>query len=239
MSKFISEKLKAILAPYYKLNRDKSEITHITCPDTSVVLATRNTLSTNNQAEAFPPVTPNFVAEICSDNDSWDYCHNKMLDYMASGVDEGILIDPLDQTLTWYRINGNNVVWRTRNNPSTFRSRILNGFTLNLHAPSLAHNDDDVGNPRNIGANMATSTTQSPSYKVDNQQFSRNAEEIQMVSDDLWPRVCSTSPIEGVDEEFLLFRLQLEIFILRILSNESSSRPSTATHIFTHCLRDI
>ncbi|CAB4414172.1 unnamed protein product [Rhizophagus irregularis] len=181
-----------------------------------------------------------------------------MLDYMASGVDEGILIDPLDQTLTWYRINGNNVVWRTRNNPSTFRSRILNGFTLNLHAyvnavcihlespsrnpsqaPSLAHNDDDVGNPRNIGANMATSTTQSPSYKVDNQQFSRNAEEIQMVSDDLWPRVCSTSPIEGVDEEFLLFRLQLEIFILRILSNESSSRPSTATHIFTHCLRDI
>ncbi|PKY17494.1 hypothetical protein RhiirB3_430135 [Rhizophagus irregularis] len=52
---------------------------------------------------------------------------------MASGVDEGILIDPLDQTLTWCRINGNNVVWNTRNNPSTFRSRILNGFTLNLH----------------------------------------------------------------------------------------------------------
>ncbi|RIA81167.1 hypothetical protein C1645_744720 [Glomus cerebriforme] len=57
-------------------------------PDASVVLTARwNTLSTNEQAEAFPRVAPNFVAEIRSDNDSWEYCHNKMLVYM---VDEGI-----------------------------------------------------------------------------------------------------------------------------------------------------
>ncbi|CAI2195170.1 4507_t:CDS:2, partial [Funneliformis geosporum] len=34
-----------------------------------------NTLSDNDQNEAFPSVVPNFVAEIRSDNDSEDYCY--------------------------------------------------------------------------------------------------------------------------------------------------------------------
>ncbi|CAB4479185.1 unnamed protein product [Rhizophagus irregularis] len=90
-------------------------------------------LTRNEQEEAFPSVTPNFIAEVRSVNDSWQFCHDKMLVYMDAGVDEGILIDPIDRTLTCYRISRNNIVWGTRNNPRSFTSRILNGFVLNLN----------------------------------------------------------------------------------------------------------
>ncbi|CAB5363369.1 unnamed protein product [Rhizophagus irregularis] len=103
-------------------------------PDASVILAARwGALTRNEQEEAFPSVTPNFVAEVRSVNDSWQFCHDKMLVYMDAGVDEGILIDPIDRTLTCYRISRNNIVWETRNNPRSFTSRILNGFVLNLN----------------------------------------------------------------------------------------------------------
>ncbi len=46
-----------------------------------------NTLSANDQDEAFPYVAPNFVAKICPDNDSQGYCHQKMLDYMNADVE--------------------------------------------------------------------------------------------------------------------------------------------------------
>ncbi|CAG8680530.1 11188_t:CDS:2, partial [Funneliformis mosseae] len=55
---------------------------------------------------------PNFVAEIRSK--------------------EGILIDPRNQTVTVYRVDGNDIVWNVRRDPRTFTSRILNGFVLNL-----------------------------------------------------------------------------------------------------------
>ncbi|CAG8743071.1 15129_t:CDS:2, partial [Funneliformis mosseae] len=102
-------------------------------PDASVVLATRwNALSVNDQNEAFPSVAPNFVAEIRSDNDSEDYCHRKMIDFMNADVEEGILIDPLNQTVTVYRVQQDNIVMNVRRNPRTFTSRILNGFVLDL-----------------------------------------------------------------------------------------------------------
>ncbi|CAI2187849.1 15315_t:CDS:2, partial [Funneliformis geosporum] len=50
-------------------------------PDASVVLATRFLII------SFPSVAPNFVAEIRSDNDSEEYFHRKMLDYMNADVE--------------------------------------------------------------------------------------------------------------------------------------------------------
>ncbi|CAG8753281.1 6726_t:CDS:1, partial [Funneliformis mosseae] len=45
---------------------------------------------------------------------------------------EGILIDPLNQTVTVYRVQEDNIVLNVRRNPHTFTSRILNGFVLDL-----------------------------------------------------------------------------------------------------------
>ncbi|GBC01293.1 hypothetical protein RclHR1_04130009 [Rhizophagus clarus] len=38
-----------------------------------------NTLTNAQQNEAFLPVTPNFIIELCSQSDSVQYVHNKML----------------------------------------------------------------------------------------------------------------------------------------------------------------
>ncbi|RIA90111.1 hypothetical protein C1645_823796 [Glomus cerebriforme] len=60
-------------------------------PDACVILATRwNALSQNDQTEAYSSVPPNFVAEIRSNNDPEDYCHQKLLDYMDADVEEAI-----------------------------------------------------------------------------------------------------------------------------------------------------
>ncbi|CAI2196625.1 13608_t:CDS:2, partial [Funneliformis geosporum] len=92
-----------------------------------------NALSPNDQNKAFPTVSPNFVAEIRSSSDSEDYCHQKMLDYINADVEEGILIDPINRTLTIYRVDRNgDIVWNTRRNTRTFTFQILNGFVLNL-----------------------------------------------------------------------------------------------------------
>ncbi|PKK74152.1 hypothetical protein RhiirC2_775112 [Rhizophagus irregularis] len=102
-------------------------------PNPTWMLPWWGTLTRNEQEEAFPSVAPNFIAEVRSVNDSWQFCHDKMLVYMDAGVDEGILIDPIDRTLTCYRISRNNIVWGTQNNPRSFTSRILNGFIFNLN----------------------------------------------------------------------------------------------------------
>ncbi|CAG8577780.1 11182_t:CDS:2 [Funneliformis caledonium] len=110
------EELTTILPSSYKLDLADNKIIIMpvgarTDPDVSVVLATRwNALLVNDQNEAFSSVTPNFVAEIRSDNNSEDYCHQKMIDYMNADVEEGILIDPLNQTVTVYRVQEDNIV---------------------------------------------------------------------------------------------------------------------------------
>ncbi|CAI2200497.1 3799_t:CDS:2, partial [Funneliformis geosporum] len=55
-------------------------------PDASVILATRFLIISNDQNEAFPSVALNFIAKIRSDNDSDNYYHRKMLDYMNADV---------------------------------------------------------------------------------------------------------------------------------------------------------
>ncbi|RGB29808.1 restriction endonuclease type II-like protein [Rhizophagus diaphanus] len=102
-------------------------------PGAFVILANSwNALSPNDQNEAFPPIVPDFVAEIRSNSNTVDFCHQKMLMYMDAGAQEGFLIDPINQTVTIYRINGNNIVWNERRNPRTVTSQILNGFVLNM-----------------------------------------------------------------------------------------------------------
>ncbi|PKK77130.1 hypothetical protein RhiirC2_706828 [Rhizophagus irregularis] len=43
--------------------------------------------------EAYPPVTPNFIVELRSQSDSVQYIHNKMLQWMNAGAEEGWFID--------------------------------------------------------------------------------------------------------------------------------------------------
>ena len=43
-------------------------------------------MSQNDQKEAYPPVAPNFIAEIRSNSDTAEAVHRKMCLYMDAGV---------------------------------------------------------------------------------------------------------------------------------------------------------
>ncbi|CAG8764570.1 10854_t:CDS:2, partial [Rhizophagus irregularis] len=57
-------------------------------PTFAVVLTARwNTLTNAQQNEEYLPVAPNFVIKLCSQSDSPQYVHNKMLRWINSGVE--------------------------------------------------------------------------------------------------------------------------------------------------------
>ncbi|CAG8552964.1 3698_t:CDS:2 [Paraglomus occultum] len=139
-----NEELATILPSDYKLDYDKLEITlvdyrfflplptaTVLCPDTSVVLASWNRLSQNDKNEAYPPVAPNFIAEIRSNMVTAEAVHRKMCLYMDAGV-EAFSIDPINGTARIYRVQRNNITWLEYTNPLSLKSRVLNGFVLNL-----------------------------------------------------------------------------------------------------------
>jgi len=49
-----------------------------------------NRLSQNDQNEAYLPIAPNFVAEICSNRVTVEAVHQKMCLYMGAGVEVSI-----------------------------------------------------------------------------------------------------------------------------------------------------
>ncbi|CAB4418876.1 unnamed protein product [Rhizophagus irregularis] len=99
-------------------------------PTFAVVLTAR---FLNN--EEYPPVAPNFVIELCSQSDSPQYVHNKMLRWINGGVEEGWLIDrfanPPEVRIYTFNVNTNQVTWQTLLNPTQITSQVLSEFVMN------------------------------------------------------------------------------------------------------------
>ena len=72
-------------------------------PDLAWVKRSRWDALTREQQEEFPPLCPDFVAEIRSPSDSLRVLRAKMEEYLANGALLGWLIDPLEKKLYVYR----------------------------------------------------------------------------------------------------------------------------------------
>jgi len=82
------------------------------------------------QGVAFPLVVPDFVIELKSASDSLNTLQAKMLEYRASGVKLGWLINPQKQQVEIYRLGQELEVLQA---PSSLSGEeILPGFVLNL-----------------------------------------------------------------------------------------------------------
>ncbi|RIA94600.1 hypothetical protein C1645_759709, partial [Glomus cerebriforme] len=86
----------------------------------------------------FPRVAPNFVIEIRSDSNSALGVHERMLDWMIGGVDEGISIDPFTNIVKVYtRDLTTNTITRHEHHNCTratrIASQVLPGFVLDLY----------------------------------------------------------------------------------------------------------
>jgi Uma2 family endonuclease len=75
-------------------------------PDVAWVVAERRNALTPEQIKKFPPLCPDFVAELVSETDSQKDTETKMAEYMANGCRLGWLINPKTQTVKVYRENG-------------------------------------------------------------------------------------------------------------------------------------
>ncbi|MCO6455312.1 MAG: Uma2 family endonuclease [Pirellulaceae bacterium] len=72
-------------------------------PDASWVRTERWNALTPQQQEAFPPLAPDFVAELRSPTDRLADLQEKLREYIASGVRLGWLIDPQSRMVWIYR----------------------------------------------------------------------------------------------------------------------------------------
>lgn len=99
-------------------------------PDASWILLDRwNRLSTEKQ-EGFPPIVPDFVAELRSPTDSVHRLCEKMKEYIDQGVRLGWLIDPKTRSVEVYRPGKE--VERIENASSVSGDPELPGFVLDL-----------------------------------------------------------------------------------------------------------
>ncbi|GBC05143.1 hypothetical protein RclHR1_06060001 [Rhizophagus clarus] len=106
-------------------------------PSFAVVLNSRwNALTDVQQAQAYPPVAPNFIVELRPKLDSPQYFHNKMLRWIDGGVEEAISIDrfvnPPEIRIYSFDANTNQVIWLTHSNPSQIVSKVHTGFVINM-----------------------------------------------------------------------------------------------------------
>jgi Uma2 family endonuclease len=69
-------------------------------PDASWLSRTRWDALSADEQERFPPLCPDFVAELRSPSDDVDELHEKMREYLANGARLGWLIDP-DSRRVW------------------------------------------------------------------------------------------------------------------------------------------
>jgi Uma2 family endonuclease len=72
-------------------------------PDAAWVELSRWQALTSEQRRKFPPIAPDFVIELRSRTDSLSMLHEKMQEYMDSGVKLGWLFNPQDQQVEIYR----------------------------------------------------------------------------------------------------------------------------------------
>jgi Uma2 family endonuclease len=103
-------------------------------PDVSWVKLDRwNALSPQNQ-KRFPPLCPDFVAELRSETDSIAKLRTKMREYRANGAHLGWLLDPQTPGVEIYRPGQDVEVlnFPTHQPPQLSGEDILPGFTLDL-----------------------------------------------------------------------------------------------------------
>jgi Uma2 family endonuclease len=99
-------------------------------PDASWVLRSRWDALTPEQRKKFPPLCPDFVAELRSPTDTLEPLQEKMAEYLANGARLGWLLDPEERKVYIYRPD-------TRvdclENPSQLTGDpVLPGFVLDL-----------------------------------------------------------------------------------------------------------
>jgi len=83
-----------------------------------------------SEKERFPPLCPDFVAELRSFTDSLSTLQAKMQEYLENGAELGWLIDPLEKKIHIYRQNEKTEVLE---NPTTVGGEpLLKGFVLNV-----------------------------------------------------------------------------------------------------------
>jgi Uma2 family endonuclease len=101
-------------------------------PDAAWVELSRwNDLSSKEQGK-YPPLAPDFVIELRSLTDSLSELQEKMLEYMANGVQLGFLINPQDQRVEIYRIDRSVEILQS---PAIVSGeQVLPGFTLDLNS---------------------------------------------------------------------------------------------------------
>jgi Uma2 family endonuclease len=101
-------------------------------PDAAWVELSRwNDLSSKEQGK-YPPLAPDFVIELRSLTDSLSELQEKMLEYMANGVQLGFLINPQDQRVEIYRIDRS--VEMLQSPAIVSGEQVLPGFVLDLNS---------------------------------------------------------------------------------------------------------
>jgi Uma2 family endonuclease len=99
-------------------------------PDASWILKERYFALTQEERESFPPICPDFVAELRSRTDRLKPLQEKMAEYIENGVRLGWLIDPYQKQVHIYRKNGEIEILE---NPKTVSGEdVLEGFELDL-----------------------------------------------------------------------------------------------------------
>lgn len=99
-------------------------------PDLAWVRRTRWERLTAEEKEGFPPLCPDFVAELRSRSDDLEALQEKLKEYVANGAQLGWLIDPEERKVYVYRPNA---PMECLENPKTLSGEpILRGFVLDL-----------------------------------------------------------------------------------------------------------
>jgi Uma2 family endonuclease len=99
-------------------------------PDVAWVELSRWQALTPEQRQKFPPIAPDFVIELRSRTDDLQTLHEKMQEYMDSGVRLAWLINPQDQQVEIYRQRQEKV---TKTLPvELFGEDVLPGFVLQI-----------------------------------------------------------------------------------------------------------
>jgi Uma2 family endonuclease len=101
-------------------------------PDLAWVRNERWQALTEEQQEKFPPVCPDFVAELRSRTDSLKRLQAKMQEYIDNGAQLGWLIDPIERKIHIYHPGA--AVEILDNPQSVSGEPVLSGFTLDVQS---------------------------------------------------------------------------------------------------------
>lgn len=99
-------------------------------PDAAWVERSRWQALTPEQRQKFPPIAPDFVLELRSRTDSLETLQEKMQEYMTSGVQLGLMVNPQNQEIEIYR---QGQLREVRSLPTQFSGEaVLPGFMLQI-----------------------------------------------------------------------------------------------------------